>query len=83
MSFDEFCKQEDVLGTLAEASSFDEMEANLEYYKTIYEYIQDLKECESVVVHRESGQVEAVNKECCRYHYDVWLHEIALIDTDY
>lgn len=83
MSFEDFCKREDVLGTLAEANSFDEMEANLEYYKTIYEYIQNLKECESVVVHRESGQVETVNKECCRYHYDVWHHEIAIIDTDY
>ena len=80
ISFDEFCAQEDVQGTLATAGDFDEMLAMLENFKEIFEQIENLGSDEVAVIHRESGEGEIIKKEYCHYHYDVWQYEIALVE---
>ena len=80
ISFDEFCAQEDVQGTLATAGDFEEMLAMLENYKEIFEQIENLNDDEIAVIHRESGEGEVAKKEYCHYHYDVWQYEIALVE---
>jgi hypothetical protein len=80
ISFDGFCAQEDVQGTLATAGDFDEMLAMLENFKEIFEQIENLGSDEVAVIHRESGEGETIKKEYCHYHYDVWRYEIALVE---
>ena len=54
----------------------------LERYKEIFEEIELLENGELVAVHRESGNAERVKEYTCHYHYDVWRHEIALVNKD-
>ena len=82
ITYAEYISQEDVLGTLATAEDFDEMTAMLERYKEIFEEIELLESDELVAVHRESGEAERVKEYTCHYHYDVWRHEIALVNKD-
>ena len=82
MSYADYISQEDVLGTLADAEDFDEMEANLDRYKRIFEEIELLENGELVAVLRETGEAERVKEYTCHYHYDVWRHEIALVNHE-
>ncbi len=79
ISFEDFCKREDVHGQLKECEDFDEMQARLESFKDLFEEIESLKEGE-ILIKDNDGNTFVSKEYSMQYSYDTHNYAIGLID---
>ena len=80
MSFDDFVRNVDFFGQLADCSDFDGVESLASFYGDLFDQFSFLDDDEVLVFNRDSKRSFTSSRSLVEYGEDVWTYSIGLID---